>query len=413
MRHPSRARCPHYNIFSIYQVPPFPEICCSFHHPSSIIHYSVHILISALSRFDQPSGICRYAANLAKCLDEVEEISRITLLLGSWQEKYFLEDFQIDSEKIIIYPVNIKNSSIYRNIWFVFQLPKLTKIINPDLVHLSFPIPFFRFFFPCPVIATIHDFYPFDNPENFGFPKYLFNQLFTKICVKNADGITCVSQVTLSRFKYYFPKIYQQKSPTVIYNYVDFQNTKSQSPNIIENTPFILDVAEHRKNKNLDLLIPVYGFLIKNQQINFKTKLIIVGSHGPETQKLLELVNNLSLEKSVIFSSSLSDPEICWLYQNCELFVCPSTNEGFCLPLVEALYFSCKIVCSDIPILREVGDSNCIYFSLSGEIMKNLCTAIINAYNQDMIKYEKNNFRFGKASVVKKYIDFYDRYYIG
>ncbi|MDE5084254.1 MAG: glycosyltransferase family 1 protein, partial [Trichodesmium sp. St18_bin1] len=112
----------------------------------------MHILISALSRFNRPSGICRYATNLAKCLEEIEQISRITLVLGSWQEKYFIEDFQIDSEKIKIFPVNIKNNSIYRNIWFIFQLPKLTKIINPELVHISFPIPFLRFLFPCSVV---------------------------------------------------------------------------------------------------------------------------------------------------------------------------------------------------------------------------------------------------------------------
>lgn len=367
----------------------------------------MHILISALSRFNRPSGICRYATNLAKCLEEIEQISRITLVLGSWQEKYFIEDFQIDSEKIKIFPVNIKNNSIYRNIWFIFQLPKLTKIINPELVHISFPIPFLRFLFPCSVVATIHDFYPFENPDNFGFPNYIFNQLFTKVCVKNADGITCVSQVTLSKLRYYFPKIYRKKLSAVIYNYVNFQNIQSKSIDVRENTPFLLAVAQHRKNKNLDLLVQTYGFLVRNEQINSQTKLVIVGSEGPETKKLVQLVNNLSLEKSVIFTSSLSDPELCWLYQNCELFVCPSTSEGFCLPLVEALYFSCKIVCSDIPILREVGDSNCTYFSLAGETIKNLSTAIINAYSQDIIKSRMNNFRFGKATVVEKYLDFY------
>ncbi|MCL2931067.1 MAG: glycosyltransferase family 4 protein [Trichodesmium sp. MAG_R03] len=369
----------------------------------------MHILISALSRFNCPSGICRYATNLAKCLGEIEQISRITLVLGSWQEKYFIEDLQIDSEKIKIFPVNIKNSSIYRNIWFIFQLPKLTKIINPELLHISFPIPFIRFLFPCSVVATIHDFYPFENPDNFGFPNYIFNQLFTKICVKNADGITCVSQVTLSRLRYYFPKIYRKKLSTVIYNYVNFKNIQSKSINMIENTPFILAVAQHRKNKNLDLLVQTYGFLVQNEQINSQTKLVIVGSEGPETKKLVQLVNNLSLEKSVIFTSSLSDPELCWLYQNCELFVCTSTSEGFCLPLVEALYFSCKIVCSDIPILREVGDSNCTYFSLAGETIKILSTAIINVYRQDIIKSKMNNFRFGKATVVEKYLDFYHK----
>lgn len=373
----------------------------------------MHILISALSRFTHPSGICRYAANLAKCLAELEQISRITLVLGSWQKQYFIEDFQINSEKILIYPVNIKNNSISRNIWFVFQLPRLTKIINPDLVHVSFPIPFFRFFFTRPVIATIHDFYPYEEPENFGFPNYIFNQLFTQICLKNADGITCVSQVTLSRLKYYFPKIYQQKSPTVIYNYVDFNKVQSELPNIIENNPFLLAVAQHRKNKNLDLLVQAYSFLIQNLQLDSTTKLIIVGSEGPETQKLLQLTHSLSLEKSIIFTSSVSDSELCWLYKNCELFVCPSAREGFCLPLAEALYFSCRIVCSDIPTLREVGDSGCIYFSLEGETVKNLSTAIIEGYSQDRINSKRDNFRFIKSNIADQALDFYHKFISG
>ena len=125
---------------------------------------------------------------------------------------------------------------------------------------------------------------------------------------------------------------------------------------------------------------------------------------------MVQLINHLSLEKSVIFTSSLSDIELCWLYQNCELFVCPSATEGFCLPLAEALYFSCRIVCSDIPILREVGDSDCIYFSLKGETINNLSTAIINAYSQQKIKSKTDEFRFTKAQISNKYLDFYQKF---
>jgi hypothetical protein len=32
--------------------------------------------------------------------------------------------------------------------------------------------------------------------------------------------------------------------------------------------------------------------------------------------------------------------------------------------LAEALQFGCKVLCSDIPVLREVGGSHCRYFSL-------------------------------------------------
>ncbi|NEP47002.1 MAG: glycosyltransferase family 4 protein, partial [Okeania sp. SIO2H7] len=182
----------------------------------------MHILISALSRFSKPSGVCRYAANLARCLEESARITKVTLVLGEWQTGYFQKCFKIDSKKINFVPIAIENNSLYRNIWFLFKLPGLVKTIKPDMVHLSYPIPFLNSCFSVPVVATIHDLYPFDKPENFGFPNVWFNQLFLRICLANSQGIVSVSQQTSNRLEYYFPKLCAKKLNRVIYNYVDF-----------------------------------------------------------------------------------------------------------------------------------------------------------------------------------------------
>jgi glycosyltransferase involved in cell wall biosynthesis len=370
----------------------------------------MHILISALSRFSKPSGICRYAANLAKCLAKSDRVTQVTLVLGEWQIGYFKNSFQINSQKINLLPIDIKNSSLYRNIWFLFQLPTLVKKIKPDLVHLSFPIPFFKSFFSVPVVATIHDLYPFDNQENFGFPKVWFNQLFLKICLANAQGIVSVSQQTAQRIEYYFQKLFAKKKNRVIYNYVDFSSTEVQVPKInnVESNDFLLCVAQHRQNKNIDLLIQAFDLLReKEQKINYSTKLIVVGSQGPETENILKLIQSLSLENRVILTSSVNDGELCWLYQNCKVLVCPSSVEGFCLPLAEGLYFSAPTVCSNIPILKEVGGSDCVYFDLERDAIKNLAGAIANVWEKPRRKRESSEFRFSQTRASVESIEFY------
>ncbi|MDF5716701.1 MAG: glycosyltransferase [Rhizonema sp. NSF051] len=183
----------------------------------------MHILISALHRPAKPTGVCRHAVNLAQCLADTD-ITQITLVIGSWQQDYFKTSFPLFSKKVKIISVDIKNSSTSRNLWFLFGLPKLAKQLQADLVHLSFPLPFIRTLFHCPVVVTIHDLYAYEYPENFGFPNVIFNQLFFHQCINNSDGLSCVSKCTIESLKKYFAGIEKKKEITVIYNYVDFKN---------------------------------------------------------------------------------------------------------------------------------------------------------------------------------------------
>jgi glycosyltransferase involved in cell wall biosynthesis len=49
------------------------------------------------------------------------------------------------------------------------------------------------------------------------------------------------------------------------------------------------------------------------------------------------------------------DAELHALYTHASALVFPSLNEGFGLPLAEAAHVGCPVLCSDIPVLREVG----------------------------------------------------------
>jgi glycosyltransferase involved in cell wall biosynthesis len=368
----------------------------------------MHVLISALHRASKPTGVCRYAANLAECLADTPDITKVTLIVGSWQREYFTTAFNLCFNKINIVSVDIKNSSLSRNSWFLLGLPKLAHQLRPDLVHLSFPLPFARSLFPCPVISTIHDLYPYELPENFGKIQASFNRLFLKQCVGQSDALTCVSQTTLDRLRFFFPQLPAQQESTVIYNVVDFKEVQPEVPKFFrgkENIPFLLSVAQHRKNKNLNLLIYSYGFLLRMKKIDAVTKLILVGSQGPETENLMRQIEDLKLQDNVHLLSSINDGELSWLYQQCQSFIMPSSIEGFCLPLAEAMHLSCRVVCSDIPIFKEIGSAECVYFSLQDNPIGNLAEAITQVIQMPLVV--SKSAKFSKLNITSQYLQFY------
>ncbi len=375
----------------------------------------MHILIPALHRPSKPTGVCRHAVNLAQCLVSNDSISQVTLLIGRWQQVYFDSSFNLDLPKVKLVAVDIKNTSLSRNRWFMFGLPKLARKFQPDLIHMSFPFPFVKQWFKAPVVSTIHDLYPYECPENFGYPQVWFNRLFLSQCIRNSDGLTCVSQVTLTMLKHYFSTALSSNKLMVVYNYVDFSSVTPKPPEtelLNLDTEFVLTVAQHRKNKNLNLLIEAYKILLDKNILDANSKLVIVGSSGPETENLLALIKKLALQDRVLLLSSLEDEHLCWLYKFCKLFVIPSSLEGFCLPLVEALSFNSQVVCSDIPIFREVGDAvGCEYFTFEGNAIKNLADKMAIALLRSNPKLSYNcDQRFTKSSVAQRYLNFYESF---
>lgn len=337
------------------------------------------ILVSAVSFSSKISGIQRHAFNLVRCLLARQDISTVDLVLAPWQQQ-MLETVGVGREtRLRIHIAGLHANSFSRNLWHYSTLPLLAHELRPDLIHFTYPVPINADALQCPTVLTLHDLYPYEIPANFRFPHVFINRLILQHSLQSVDVIACVSEATLLRLRQHVPEDVARRAVR-IYNCVQPpMGLKMTALTEVQGQPFLLCVAQHRRNKNISLLISAFRSMRQRGLLPMGTKLLIVGIPGPETPRLRALVEQLRLERNVIFVDGLSDSTLQWCYQHCESLVAPSITEGFGLPIAEALLAGCRVVCSDIPALREVGREHCRYFSLGFNEEENLASAIAAA----------------------------------
>jgi glycosyltransferase involved in cell wall biosynthesis len=337
----------------------------------------------------------------------MKEIKQVTLVVGKWQRAYFANLLEGQHTNLKIISVDMTNGAVVRNLWYLRHLPRLANDLNIDIVHLSFPIPVRRSLMQCPVIVSLHDLYPYDEPNNFGFPKVFFNQAFLQQCLKEVDCVCCVSEATLSRLKFFLSRLTDGKV-TVIPNCVMLQD-KEPIPPEWPRCPFVLMVAQHRANKNILFALRAFAELLRSSAVAKNTLLLLVGNQGPETKVIKAAIKQIELESNVKLLDSVTDGELRWFYENCELLLAPSLTEGFGLPVVEAALCGSRVVCSNIPAFREVGGKSSHYFDLHAEsgsssMVQAICDALA-----ETVQPPEHLERFSQHNVAREYEALYTR----
>jgi glycosyltransferase involved in cell wall biosynthesis len=106
----------------------------------------------------------------------------------------------------------------------------------------------------------------------------------------------------------------------------------------------ILFVGRFAPNKKQDDLIVAFSHYL---QLDPTARLILVGkpeSEDPYVIHLRDLITHLGLSDSVVLPGSIADAQLAAYYRSAHLFWSMSEHEGFCVPLIEAMWF-------DVPIL--------------------------------------------------------------
>lgn len=136
----------------------------------------------------------------------------------------------------------------------------------------------------------------------------------------------------------------------VVYNSI-VPSKKSGIPPFKTDSPYILYVNTLEKYKNVETLIRAFD-LIKE---SIPHKLIIKARKTTYYEKnIVPLINMLNLtERIQLIEEIFTDEQMTALYKGADLFVSPSTMEGFGYTPIEAAINQCPVICSDIPALLE------------------------------------------------------------
>jgi glycosyltransferase involved in cell wall biosynthesis len=273
----------------------------------------------------QETGNERYWANLSKTLNK-------------YQINYNIEN----------YPHNNKNG-LYR---ILFGFNNAIKLRDIDIIHVQNFTPFIK---TVPIVNTVHDLCFKYYPNLFGIKtKLAFNYLF-KRSLNLSDIIICVSENTKKTLiKYY--KI-DKKKIFVVYEAADncFKHKKNKNEirdflnkkfNIKSNYFLIVGNVENRKLPHQ--IIKAFNKIEKE----FKNTNIVFAGH-----------NKLKLKEknNIRFLGYVSDKELNLLYNGAISLIYLSLCEGFGLPLIEAMTTKIPIICSDIPVFREITRDCALY----------------------------------------------------
>jgi glycosyltransferase involved in cell wall biosynthesis len=222
-------------------------------------------------------------------------------------------------------------------------------IICPDYVA---PI-----FSPTRKIVVIHDNLFWKYPLNY---PVLWRNYFTKL-IKLGVSTNCEIVTTSKYSKNGLKSIFNNK---ISYIYQSSERV-FYSGKTNRSKDYILHIGTFEKRKDLLTLIKAYKLLKDNTNSNLK--LVLAGSKNFNGNKqvyreIKRYISKNNLKSFVIMPGYINKKEAIYYFNNAFTYVFPSIDEGFGIPLIEAMRAHIPVICSDIKIFKEIGDDSVVYF---------------------------------------------------
>lgn len=341
----------------------------------------MRIVIDA--RFWSESGLGRYIRNLVYELQKIDK-----------NNNYFILHLEKDYKEIT-YQNNNFQKVLADFKWYGIseqaKLPKLLNSLQPDLVH----IPHFNapIFYKGKFIVTIHDLIHQHfqsrnastlNPFLYAVKKFGYKKVFSA-AVLNSSKIIVPSEFVKNQLEKEWNL--KKEKVEVTYEGVDdeiIRISKEVKEKDFEKVgekfkikkPYLFYVGNAQPHKNLNRLILVFGKLKEKYP---DLSLVLSGpenSFWEKISKACELtlfkkeshIGGLPAGKAgVIFTGFVSEKQLVVLYKNAECFIMPSLEEGFGIPVLEAMACGCPVISSNQGSLPEVGGDAAYYFNPKDE----------------------------------------------
>jgi glycosyltransferase involved in cell wall biosynthesis len=211
-------------------------------------------------------------------------------------------------------------------------------------------------------LLTIHDIRRMHS--EWGGLEHTVYRLALERALNAADHVITVSESMKAEIHGFFPDV----PISVIYNGLnpkDFDEVTDDQMDVVRckyafSKDFVLAVGHFEKRKNYLRLVDAISLLKdRGRDVN----LVIIGNDSGEGGAIRERIQAAKLCDQVKVLSGLTDIEVRCAYKLCNLFVFPSSYEGFGIPVLEAMAAKRPMVLSNIPVFTEITQRQGVYFA--------------------------------------------------
>ena len=245
-------------------------------------------------------------------------------------------------------------------LWKQFVLPYQAKQLGCRVLFCSdFMVPYFSL--GIKTIPVFHDAFFWEYPEHYNKYWLLFFRNLGLAAAKKSAYVVAPTQYASNQLAKY-TGINSNKiqvigeAPKTIATLIS-QNETTAIVKQILNLDYILHVGTLEKRKNLVALIQAFNIVRENGFPNLK--LVLVGKASnkitlDDSSAIKDAIMQQQLTNDVILTGYLCDAEVQQLYQKAKLYVFPSINEGFGIPVLEAFKYQVPVVIANNTCLPEV-----------------------------------------------------------
>lgn len=308
----------------------------------------------------QKGGFKTYTENLISALAEVDKENSYFLYL----DRYPDDQAKLPQQANFAYRVVPGENPAFGMPWREqIGLPRFAVKDRLDLLHspcLTAPLRL-----KCASIVTIHDMIwlssRYTAKASVPLKRKLMNWYYLRIpqlAAKKSALVLTVSQASKDRIiqELGIPanKIlitYEGANP--IYRPMsDVEQTNRVRAKYNLPSDYILGIGSADPRKNISTLIQAYAHLPDDLKATYQ--LIIVWTHPLMADNLMRQVEDLGMREHVYFLKHVPDEDLVMLYNCASAFVFPSLEEGFGLPLLEAMACGTPVVAADNSSIPEI-----------------------------------------------------------
>jgi len=196
------------------------------------------------------------------------------------------------------------------------------------------------------VICVVHDLLPLTDLKLSDVATRLFLfRLLTSL--RQADELAFVSNYSRGRFRELLPQ-FNHLPARIVYPRTRFEAAAAAPASARAARPTFVVIVSAEPRKNLSTLVRAFR---KMPQAD----LVVIGYTGGASLKR-------DLPQNIRFAGYVDEQDKAALIADAHGLIMPSLAEGFGVPIIEALAANTPVLCSDIPVFREVAGELADYF---------------------------------------------------